>query len=179
MASHGLRPGPKHSEDHKDLFLHGHLYFPSPIIILFRRVIPRPVNPVVVLGYLLCSRPIITPVLCIYRRSSAMMHRHIYSLLLPATTCPPVPGSPCSSVDACSVDCPRISSWKLCHNSAMVSYSRVMPSTSSSFLLRLLLDDMSPSNPWQKTFSFLKSMGPISAYCSYFRSQFVPFFLKE
>ena len=49
-------------------------------------------------------------------------------------------------VDA-SPFCPRMSSWKLLQSDAMVSYSFVIPRTSSSLRLRMLLEESNSSKP--------------------------------
>lgn len=79
-----------------------------------------------------------------------------YSLFVIPRTWLPVPGNPCkcssdNGLDASSIiplSGPVIRSWKLCQRDAMVSYSLVIPRTSSSLRLRLLLDGSNDSNPW-------------------------------
>ena len=74
------------------------------------------------------------------------------------TVWPPVPGKPAPlSSDTSPARCPRISSWKLFHNAAMVSYSRVMPRTSSSFRFSTLLEDSSSSKPYLTPLECVKS----------------------
>lgn len=75
---------------------------------------------------------------------SGCLHRSS-AMLCCLRTWLPVPGRP--SAGSSSSRCLRMSSWKLCHRAATVSYSRVIPRTSSSFRLRLLLHGRRSSNP--------------------------------